>query len=293
MSSGPVATPGSSAGWPAIQSSKAGQRSWCTDGDDRVHLRELVLDGLDVAEELRPDHDDLGAGILDDLQHLGRGQPPVHRDADGPELGQSEGDFEEFGAVLLDERDPVTGSDAGGRNALAAWLERASSSAKVMVRSPTTQRDGVGTLRRRARERCRRRLAMSAVGMAHLNTAGVQGWTRLSLHDRVDRNSGATVSNARAVTAIRGAMRTGRVRAAVTIQSAASAAVSAGRPVVGPGGRDHRCGDQRVVQRRRMHALVGPLGFDDPADRRQRRLGCVVDARTAARIRSARPRSRR
>ena len=35
---------------------------------------------------------------------------------------------------------------------------------------------------------------------------------------------GATVSSALAVTAIRGAMRTGRVRAAVTIQSAASAA---------------------------------------------------------------------
>ena len=41
---------------------------------------------------------------------------------------------------------------------------------------------------------------------------------------------GATVSSALAVTAIRGAMRTGRVRAAITIQSAASAAVSAGSP---------------------------------------------------------------
>ena len=42
---------------------------------------------------------------------------------------------------------------------------------------------------------------------------------------------GATLSRALAVTAIRGAMRTGRVRAAVTIQSAASAGVSAGRPL--------------------------------------------------------------
>ena len=41
---------------------------------------------------------------------------------------------------------------------------------------------------------------------------------------------GATVSRARAVMAIRGAIRTGRVRAAITIQSAASAAVSAGSP---------------------------------------------------------------
>ena len=41
---------------------------------------------------------------------------------------------------------------------------------------------------------------------------------------------GAKVSRAWAVTAIRGAMRTGRVRAAVTIQSAASAALSAGSP---------------------------------------------------------------
>ena len=43
-------------------------------------------------------------------------------------------------------------------------------------------------------------------------------------------NPGATVSSALAVTAIRGAMRTGRVRAAVTIQSAASSGVSAGSP---------------------------------------------------------------
>ena len=68
-----------------------------------------VLDLLDVADELGPHDDDLGACVVDDLQHLGGRQPPVHRDVDGPELGQAEGDLEEFGAVLLDERDPVTG----------------------------------------------------------------------------------------------------------------------------------------------------------------------------------------
>jgi hypothetical protein len=41
---------------------------------------------------------------------------------------------------------------------------------------------------------------------------------------------GATVSSALAVMAIRGAIRTGRLRAATIIQSAASAGVSAGRP---------------------------------------------------------------
>ena len=41
---------------------------------------------------------------------------------------------------------------------------------------------------------------------------------------------GATVSNARAVMAIRGAIRTGRFLAATIIQSAASSEVSAGRP---------------------------------------------------------------
>ena len=49
----------------------------------------------------------------------------------------------------------------------------------------------------------------------------------IALQDEADRMAAVT---AFAVTAIRGAMRTGRVRAAVTIQSAASSEVSAGRP---------------------------------------------------------------
>jgi hypothetical protein len=51
-----------------------------------------------------------------------------------------------------------------------------------------------------------------------------------------------------------------------------------GHTVVGLGRCDHRGGHQRVVQRRRMHALAGPFGFDDPAHRAQCGLGGVVDA---------------
>jgi len=98
-----------------------------------------------VADELRPHHDDLGACILDDLQHLGWGQPPVHRDVDGPELGQSVGDFEKFGAILLDECNPVTGYDTGS-------LERVGDLARTGVEFgerngaiANVQRDGVGT----------------------------------------------------------------------------------------------------------------------------------------------------
>ena len=51
---------------------------------------------------------------------------------------------------------------------------------------------------------------------------------------------GATLFSAWAVSAIRGAIRTGRVRAAVTIQSAASAAVNPGNsggPLLNRGGQ--------------------------------------------------------
>ena len=47
---------------------------------------------------------------------------------------------------------------------------------------------------------------------------------------RVFTQRGPTVSSALAAIAIRGAIRTGRVRAAVTIHSAASSDVSAGIP---------------------------------------------------------------
>ena len=39
--------------------------------------RELALDLLDVAGELPADDDDLGLGVVDDLGHLRRCQPPV------------------------------------------------------------------------------------------------------------------------------------------------------------------------------------------------------------------------
>jgi hypothetical protein len=41
--------------------------------------------------------------------------------------------------------------------------------------------------------------------------------------------------------------------------------VKSGQPVVRARRRNHRRGHQRVVQRRRVHTQMGPLGFDDAA----------------------------
>ncbi len=77
------------------------------------------------------------------------------------------------------------------------------------------------------------------------------------IHHRVQA-AGEKLFTACAVTAMRGAMRTGLRRTAVTIQSAAS---SADKPATRrrPGRGDHRRLDQGVEQRRRMHALVAPI----------------------------------
>ena len=61
-------------------------------------------------------------------------------------------------------------------------------------------------------------------GLVQAQSAG-QGCTCLLI---ASTQCGATTSSPFAVTAIRGAMRTGRVRAAITIQSAASAVAKAG-----------------------------------------------------------------
>jgi hypothetical protein len=47
------------------------------------------------------------------VQHLGRGQSPVHGDCDGAQFRQAANDFEELGAVLFDERDPLAEPDPG------------------------------------------------------------------------------------------------------------------------------------------------------------------------------------
>ena len=86
------------------------------DGDNED--LEAIFDRLHVTEELRADHNHLRLCVIDDVQHLRRGQPPIHGYADGSEFGQSTDHFEKFGAVLLDERDPVAGPDACGAERL-------------------------------------------------------------------------------------------------------------------------------------------------------------------------------
>ena len=96
------------------------------------------------------------------------------------------------------------------------------------MRSPTTQGDGVGPLG-----------AVHAhdvgdggdIGLRHGRGVSQSfGWTRCRFIIALTAAGRDSCPARVAVTAIRGAMRTGRVRAAVTIQSAASAALSAGRP---------------------------------------------------------------
>ena len=66
----------------------------------------------------------------------GGGQPPVDATRDGAELGRPERHLEVLGAVLVDERDAVVGAHAVGASASATWLERRSSSPKLIDRSP-------------------------------------------------------------------------------------------------------------------------------------------------------------
>ena len=169
MSSGPVVTPGSSSG-PAIQSSKPasgrGTRQQGSCGHSRVRPRWLRC-GRRI--RTRPQH--FCTGVVDDLHHLGGGQPPVHGQDHGPELGQSESHFEEFGAVLVDECHSVTethpGRPEGVGGPTRADVELAIGD---RGRSPTTS---AATSPRSAP--CTRTMsataAMPSVGMAHLSMA--------------------------------------------------------------------------------------------------------------------------
>ena len=49
-------------------------------------------------------------------------------------FASAEGDLEELGTVLVDERDAVLGADAGRPSACATWFDRRSSSPKVIGR---------------------------------------------------------------------------------------------------------------------------------------------------------------
>ena len=78
---------------------------------------QLGLDLVEVGRELLADEEHLGAGVVDDLAHLGRRQPPVHVDQHRVDLRGREGQLEVVGPVLLDARDAIVGLHARGRAA--------------------------------------------------------------------------------------------------------------------------------------------------------------------------------
>ena len=151
----------------------------------------------------------------------GRGQPPVDRDADSAQLGQTESDVEEFGAVALDERHPVPVPDAG----VGEGLRRPAGPVIQLAVG-----DGVVT-----DDQGRSVGPMPAVAANDVDEGcGSTGFSPLGcIRWRfmiVSTAAGAMLLIAWAVTAIRRRDADRAVRAAVIIQSAASSAVSPGRP---------------------------------------------------------------
>jgi hypothetical protein len=149
---------------------------------------------------------------------LRRSEPPVDGHPDGAQLGQTEDDVEELGAVAFDEGDPVPESDARVRERLG----RATG-----PRVEFAERDGAV-----ADDEGRCIGTLSAVHADDVGDAGDHA-SRGCIRCRfmiASTAAGAMLLIAWAVTAIRGAMLTGRWRAAVMIQPAASSADSPGSP---------------------------------------------------------------
>ena len=83
------------------------------DDDELRHLRQLLDDRVEHRHEVGADDQHLGLGVVDDELHLGRGEPPVDVDTHGVQHRRTEGDVEVLDAVLVEERHPVLGADAG------------------------------------------------------------------------------------------------------------------------------------------------------------------------------------
>ena len=88
---------------------------------------ELVADLLDHRKEFLADEQDLGLGVVHDLQHLGRREPPVDRDHHGIGLGRAEQQLEEQVARLVEMGDRACGRTPSAIRALATWLAARSS----------------------------------------------------------------------------------------------------------------------------------------------------------------------
>ena len=66
-----------------------------------------------MVEKLVLHQDDLDLGVVQDVGHLGRHQPPVDGHGDRVDLGRAEHEGEVLGDVLADEPDPALRADAG------------------------------------------------------------------------------------------------------------------------------------------------------------------------------------
>jgi len=108
-----------------------------SDHDDLGHGLQLGREPGQVIEEIRTDKEDLGLGIVDDLGHLRCGQPPVDGHVHRIELAAGVQHVEVGEAVLVDEGQPVSRSDALGR-------ERLGQPIRALVALPPRARLGFG-----------------------------------------------------------------------------------------------------------------------------------------------------
>jgi hypothetical protein len=85
---------------------------------DPAHGLELALDLLDDWKELLADEQDLGLGIVHDVQDFGCGEPPVYGHHDGARLGDAEQEVEVEVAALVEMGDAHARLDALGDQAV-------------------------------------------------------------------------------------------------------------------------------------------------------------------------------
>jgi hypothetical protein len=84
------------------------------EGHDFSHCLEFAADLLDHREVVLADEQDLGLGVVDDVQHLGRGEPPVDRHDHRVGLGDAEQQLEEEVVRLVEMGDAGLRPDAVG-----------------------------------------------------------------------------------------------------------------------------------------------------------------------------------
>ena len=170
MSSGPVVDAGIVGGWAGDPLVEGRPAVVAADGDDRVHASRARPRSSSMWPKKSGPTTITRGCVVDDLRHLGRGQPPVHGHADRAELGQAESDLEELGAVLVDERDPVTETHAGGPEGVGgparAGVELAEGDRPLAdLKGATSPRSAPCTRTMSAT------LAMPSIDMAHLSMA--------------------------------------------------------------------------------------------------------------------------